>query len=84
MDLVYVLLVGVAAGWLAGQLAKGRDFGLVGNLVIGVLGSLVGGFLLPLAGLRAEGLVGLLVQATLGAFVLLALLGVAFRRRGRR
>lgn len=84
MDIVYVLLIGVAAGWIAGRLTKGKGFGLLGNLIIGILGSLVGGFLLPLAGLEAKNLVGLLVQATVGALVLLVILGLAFRRPRRR
>lgn len=84
MDIVYVLLIGVAAGWIAGQMTKGKGFGLVGNLIVGILGALVGRFLLPLVGLRATGLVGLLVQATVGALILLVLLGFAFRRRGKR
>jgi uncharacterized membrane protein YeaQ/YmgE (transglycosylase-associated protein family) len=84
MDIVYVLLIGVAAGWIAGQLTKGRGFGLLGNLIVGILGALVGGFLLPLLGLKATGLVGLLVQSTVGALVLLVLLGLAFQKRGRK
>jgi uncharacterized membrane protein YeaQ/YmgE (transglycosylase-associated protein family) len=81
MDIVYVLLIGVAAGWLAGRMTKGRGFGLLGNLIVGILGALLGGFLLPLVGLKATSLVGLLVQATVGALVLLALLGLAFKGR---
>jgi uncharacterized membrane protein YeaQ/YmgE (transglycosylase-associated protein family) len=84
MDIVYVLLIGAAAGWIAGQLTKGRGFGLLGNLIVGILGALVGGFLLPLVGLRATGLVGLLVQSTIGALVLLVLIGLAFQKRRKR
>ncbi len=84
MDFIYVLVIGVAAGWIAGQLTKGRGFGLLGNLIVGILGALVGGFLLPLVGLKATSLVGLLVQATAGALLLLVLLGFAFRKRGKR
>ena len=83
-DLVYVLLIGAAAGWLAGQLIKGNGFGLLGNLIVGILGALVGAFLLPRVGLRATGLIGLLVQSTIGAVVLLLLLDFAFRKRRRR
>ena len=83
-DIVWVLLIGAAAGWLAGQLTKGKGFGLLGNLIVGILGALVGAFLLPFVGLRASGLVGLLVQSTVGALVLLFLLGLAFQKRRRR
>lgn len=84
MDIVYVLVIGVAAGWIAGQLTKGKGFGLLGNLIVGILGALLGGFLLPLIGLKATGLVGLLVQSTVGAFILLVLLGLAFQKSRKR
>ncbi|MGL4552949.1 MAG: GlsB/YeaQ/YmgE family stress response membrane protein [Gemmataceae bacterium] len=50
MDLLWGLLIGLAAGWLAGQIWKGSDFGLAGDLVIGVVGALLGGFLFRLLG----------------------------------
>jgi uncharacterized membrane protein YeaQ/YmgE (transglycosylase-associated protein family) len=84
MDFVYVLLVGVAAGWIAGQLTKQKGFGLLGNLIVGILGAIVGGFLLPAVGLKATGLLGFLVQATVGALVLLVLLSLVFRKPRRR
>ena len=74
MNLLYFLLIGLLAGWLAGQILKGRDFGLPGNLIIGCIGSLVGGFLFDLIGLRAVGLLGSLVSATVGAIALIYLL----------
>jgi uncharacterized membrane protein YeaQ/YmgE (transglycosylase-associated protein family) len=87
MDLVevaYVLLIGIAAGWIAGRLTRNRGFGLIGNLVIGIIGALVGAFLLPRVGLKATGLLGFLIQSTVGALVLLLLLGLAFKKRSRR
>ena len=74
LELIYFLLVGLAAGWLAGQFMKGRGFGLVGNLVVGVIGAVLGGFLFRLVGLAATGLLGSLICATVGAIVLLFLL----------
>jgi uncharacterized membrane protein YeaQ/YmgE (transglycosylase-associated protein family) len=84
MEVLYVVLIGVAAGWIAGQLTKGGGFGLVGNLVVGILGAILGGLLLPLIGLKAQGLVGQLIQATIGALVLLFLLGFVFGKKRRR
>jgi len=84
MDIVYVLLIGIAAGWIAGRLTKGKGFGLVGNLVIGIIGALVGAFLLPLVQLEVKGNIGFLIQSTVGAVVLLLLLGLAFQKRRRR
>jgi uncharacterized membrane protein YeaQ/YmgE (transglycosylase-associated protein family) len=80
LDLIYFLLIGLAAGWLAGQIMKGRSFGIVGNLVIGVIGAVLGGFLFRLVGLLPIGLIGSLVSATVGAVVLLFLL----QKFGRR
>jgi uncharacterized membrane protein YeaQ/YmgE (transglycosylase-associated protein family) len=74
--LLWFLLIGLAAGWLAGRIMKGRGFGLVGNLIVGVIGALLGGFLFTLLGLHAYGLVGSLVTAVVGAIVLLYLVGV--------
>ena len=71
MHMICVLLVGIAAGWLAGQIMKGSSFGLIGDLVVGVLGSIVGGVFFQLIGLSAYGLVGNLIMSTCGAVVLL-------------
>jgi len=72
--LVWVELVGILAGWLAGQITKGRGFGLLGDLVVGILGSLLGSFLFGLIGIFAYGLLGRLVMAVVGAIVLLWLI----------
>ena len=71
---VWFALIGLAAGWLAGQIMKGSSLGLVGNLVVGVLGALLGGFLFGVIGIGGGGLIGALITATIGAIVLLALL----------
>ena len=61
--LVIFLAIGAVAGWLAGTLMKGGGFGLLGNIVIGIIGAVVGGFVLAyLALLRAGYLVQLLLQ----------------------
>lgn len=79
MHIFWFLLIGLAAGWLAGQIMKGGGFGLMGDLVVGVIGALLGGFLFDLFGLHAIGLLGNLVMATVGAIVLIALLRVIKR-----
>jgi uncharacterized membrane protein YeaQ/YmgE (transglycosylase-associated protein family) len=68
--LVWFLLVGLVAGWLAGKLTKGSGYGVVGDIVIGVLGAFVGGFLFRLIGMSAYGTIGSIVVATIGAVVL--------------
>jgi uncharacterized membrane protein YeaQ/YmgE (transglycosylase-associated protein family) len=80
MDFLWFLLIGLAAGWLAGQIMKGGSSGLVSDLIMGVIGSLLGGFLFGLLGLSASGLIGSLVTATVGAIVLIAGLRVINRR----
>ena len=74
MDLIWFLIIGIVAGWLAGKIMKGGGFGLIGDLVVGVIGALLGGFLFGLLGLSVNGLLGSLVTATVGAIVLLFLL----------
>lgn len=72
--LIGFLAIGLVAGWLAGQIMKGKGFGLVGNLVIGVVGAILGGLMFGLLGLPATGTMGSLLTATVGAVVLLYLL----------
>jgi uncharacterized membrane protein YeaQ/YmgE (transglycosylase-associated protein family) len=74
MDIVWFLLIGLAAGWLASQLTKRRRAGLVGNLIVGIIGALLGGFLFRLLGIQATNLVGSLLTATVGAVLLIILL----------
>lgn len=71
MSLVWFLLIGLVAGWLAGKLVKGSGFGVMGDLFLGVVGSVLGGMVLDLANVHAGGLVGRLLTATLGAVLLL-------------
>jgi len=82
-SLVLILVVGVIAGWLAGQLVRGTGFGLIGDLVIGVIGAFIGTWLLPRLNIHiGSGMVGAIVSATIGAVLLLIILRV-FQKRGR-
>ncbi len=75
MELLYFLLIGLIAGWLAGLLVKGGGFGIVGDMVMGVLGAFLGGFLFRSLGLSAGGgMLGAIIVATIGAMVLILLL----------
>jgi uncharacterized membrane protein YeaQ/YmgE (transglycosylase-associated protein family) len=74
--LVWVVLIGVLAGWIAGKITKGSGFGLLGDLVVGVVGSLLGSVIFGVLGLGAYSLVGRLVVAVVGAVVLLWLVRV--------
>ena len=74
MELLWFLIIGLIAGWLAGQFVKGGGYGLVGDLIVGVVGAFIGGFLFRALGLSAYGLIGNLVVATVGAVVLLVII----------
>ena len=83
MDFLWFILIGAAAGWLAGQILKGSGFGLIGNIIVGILGGLLGGLVFPMLGIRFAGTIGTLVMATGGAVLLLFLLGFAASKRKR-
>jgi uncharacterized membrane protein YeaQ/YmgE (transglycosylase-associated protein family) len=68
---IWFLLVGVIAGWLAGEIFRGSGFGLLGDLVVGVIGALVGGFLFNLIGITAYGTIGSLITSVIGAMAFL-------------
>ena len=70
-ELVIFLAIGAVAGWLAGTLMKGGGFGLLGNIVIGIIGAVVGGFVFGLLGVTAGGLLGSIITSTAGAVILL-------------
>lgn len=73
-SLLIILLVGLAAGWLAGQVVQGTGFGLVGDIVIGIVGALIAGWLFPMLGLRlGGGILGAIIAAAIGAIVLLVI-----------
>jgi uncharacterized membrane protein YeaQ/YmgE (transglycosylase-associated protein family) len=72
------LIVGAVAGWLAGMIVKGGGFGLVGDIIVGIVGAVVGGWLLSRLGVSVgSGLVSVIATATIGAVALLAVLRVA-------
>lgn len=73
------IVIGAIAGWLAGVLAKGYGFGLIGNIVIGILGAGIAGLLAPSLGVHTESMGGNIVAALLGALVLLFLVGLIRR-----
>jgi len=71
--LLWQIAIGILAGWLAGKIMRGKGFGVLLDLVLGVVGSLIGGFVFGLLGLHAYGLIGSIVVATAGAVILLFL-----------
>lgn len=67
------IISGIVAGWLTGLVMKGRGYGLIGDLVVGLLGGLIGGWLFSLFGLAATGWLGEIVVALIGGVVLVAI-----------
>jgi uncharacterized membrane protein YeaQ/YmgE (transglycosylase-associated protein family) len=80
MQFVWFILIGLIAGWLAGQIMKGGGFGVVGDIVVGVVGALLGGYLFGALGISAGGgLLGSIIVATIGAVVLIFILRLVKR-----
>lgn len=73
MRILLWIISGIVAGWLTGLVMKGRGYGLLGNLVIGLLGGIIGGWLFSLFGLAATGWLGEIVVALIGGVVLVAI-----------
>ncbi|MFC7514794.1 GlsB/YeaQ/YmgE family stress response membrane protein [Herbaspirillum sp. GCM10030257] len=79
MELVWFILIGLIAGWLASAIVGG-GFGLVGDIVVGIVGSFLGGFLFRTLGVSAGGgMLGSIIVATVGAIVLILLLRLVKR-----
>ena len=72
--LVWFLIVGLIAGWLAGKVMRGGGYGIVGDMIVGVIGSFLGAWLFGLLGIGATGLLGRIITAFVGAVVLILLL----------
>ena len=73
--LIWFLLIGLIAGWLAGKVMRGGGFGIVGDMVVGIIGALLGGWLFGKLGISAGGgLLGAIITAFVGAVVLLLIL----------
>jgi uncharacterized membrane protein YeaQ/YmgE (transglycosylase-associated protein family) len=82
-SLVVILLVGIIAGWLAGQIVRGGGFGLIGDLIVGVVGAFIGDWLLPRLNIHlGVGTVALIINATIGAIVLLLIIRLVAGNRG--
>lgn len=81
---VWWLVVGLIAGFLASLVMRGGGYGIVGDIVIGIVGAIIGGFLASLIGIGAGGLIGTIIIAFIGACILIAILRAVsggFRRR---
>ena len=76
--IIIMLAIGAVAGWLAGVIFHGAGFGLVGNIIVGILGAIIAGALLP-GFLQFSGVIGEIISAAIGAIILLFLVSLVYR-----
>jgi uncharacterized membrane protein YeaQ/YmgE (transglycosylase-associated protein family) len=79
MNILVWLIAGIIAGWLTGLIMRGGGYGLIGDLIVGLLGGLIGGYVATLLGFGPTNLIGQIVVAVIGGVILVALLRM-FRR----
>ena len=79
-SLIIFLLIGAVAGWLAGLIVKGFGFGLIGNIVVGIIGAFIAGYLFPALNVSlGAGIIASILHATIGAVLLLLVVRVLKR-----
>jgi uncharacterized membrane protein YeaQ/YmgE (transglycosylase-associated protein family) len=82
-SLLVIVLVGIVAGWLAGKIVDGGGFGIIGDLIVGVIGAFIGDWLLPRLNIHlGVGTLALIINATIGAILLLVIIRVVAGSRG--
>ena len=82
MEIIVILLIGAAAGWLGSMIYKGSGLGIIGNIIVGVFGSFVGYWLLGKLGINlGPGWVGAILTGAIGAIIILILLNLIVRKR---
>lgn len=79
MEILWFIVIGIVAGWLAGLVVRGRGLGIIADLVVGVIGAIIGGYLFGYLGISVDGTIGSLITATVGAILLLCVVQL-FRR----
>lgn len=79
MEFLYFLLIGAISGWLAGQIWKGAGFGLIGNIIVGIVGGFIGGWIAGRFGIGGGGLLWQILIAVGGAWVLLFIISLIRR-----
>jgi uncharacterized membrane protein YeaQ/YmgE (transglycosylase-associated protein family) len=79
MRIIWFLIIGIVAGWAAGKVMRGRGFGLLGDLAVGIVGAIIGGFIFRLLGMVGASLLAELVTAFIGAVILLWLISTIKR-----
>ena len=76
MGFIWWIISGAIAGWLAGQLLKGRGFGILGNIIVGIVGGVIGGIVLGLVGFQSTTMLADILSAVGGAVILMFIVGM--------
>jgi uncharacterized membrane protein YeaQ/YmgE (transglycosylase-associated protein family) len=81
LGILWSVIIGIAAGAIAGWIMKGSGFGVIVNLIVGLVGSLLGGWIYGLLGIGSGGILGALLMSVIGAVVFLWIISL-FKRKG--
>ena len=81
---IWWLIIGLIAGFLASMVMRGGGYGIVGDIIVGIIGAFIGGWLFSLVGIGAGGFVGSIIVAFIGACILIALLRLVSGGMGGR
>jgi uncharacterized membrane protein YeaQ/YmgE (transglycosylase-associated protein family) len=82
MDIILWIVIGAVAGWIAGELMRGRGFGIIGNIIVGIVGAIIGGLIFDAMDIAPSlGILGSLIMSLIGAVILLFVLGLFGRSR---
>ena len=80
MSIILWLVIGAVAGWIAGNLMKGGGFGILGNIIVGIVGAMIGGYAFDLLNIEAStNIIGSLITSVVGAVILLFIVGLIRR-----
>ncbi|MFI5173195.1 MAG: GlsB/YeaQ/YmgE family stress response membrane protein [Chitinophagales bacterium] len=79
-NFIYFILIGALAGWAAGKLIKGEGFGLLGNIVVGIVGAVLGGWIFDKLGIAEQNLLYQIAAAVVGSVLFLLIIGLIKRR----
>jgi uncharacterized membrane protein YeaQ/YmgE (transglycosylase-associated protein family) len=82
LDIILWIVIGAVAGWIAGELMRGRGFGIVGNIIVGIVGAIIGGLIFDALDFAPGlGIIGSLIMSLIGAIILLFIIGLFSRSR---
>jgi uncharacterized membrane protein YeaQ/YmgE (transglycosylase-associated protein family) len=78
--MIYSIIIGAIAGWLAGKIFKGKSFGFIMNIIIGIAGGAIGGWAFGFLGIHAFSFIGRIIISVLGAGILFWIIGFFNKR----